>query len=115
MLKRTFKCDTKYETDGFVKPADMSLTIANKVPVTDYSAVERYARTTAIAIFANEAAHVATRQPAAHDESGWAALAAEFGYLDLEAALKKCKPFDWEELAATKPDDQREACFDALV
>lgn len=115
MLKRIFRCDTRHETDGFVKPADKSLTIANKVPITDYSAVERYARTTAIAVFANEAAHVVTRQPTCHDEFGWAALAGELGYLDLQAALMKCKPFDWEELAATKPPEQREACFDALV
>merc|ERR1712107_553054 len=122
MLKRIFKCDTKLETDGYVKPMakggiwpDGKLTEANKVAVTDYSAVERYARATAIAIFAHESADVATRKPTAGDEFGWAALAGELGLKELEAALKKMKPFDWDEIAATRPAEQREACFDDLV
>lgn len=115
MLKRIFKCDTKLVTDGFVKPKDGKLIEATKVPITDYSAVERYARVTAIAVFAHEAADVAARKPTAGDESGWAALAGELGYLDLQAALKKCKPFDWEELSALKPAEEREAAFYAFM
>merc|ERR1719359_2086582 len=116
MLKRLFKCDTKLQTESYKKPAAGQQAMeANKVLKTDYSAVERYARATAIAVFAHEAANVATRRPTAGDEFGWAALAGELGLIDLEAALKKCKPFDWDELAATNPADERDACFDALV
>merc|ERR1712072_180528 len=82
MIKRIFKCDTKLVTESYVKPASGALTEAIKVPVTDYSAVERYARATAIAVFAHEAADVANRKPAAGDEHGWAALAGELGLLD---------------------------------
>merc|ERR1712072_1009669 len=118
MIKRIFKCDTKLVTESYVKPASGALTEAIKVPVTDYSAVERYARATAIAVFAHECADVANRKPAAGDEFGWAALAGELGLTDLEAALKMCKPFDWEELAAYKPEaslEERQTCYDALV
>lgn len=115
MLKRIFKCETRWETDGFAKPLDGSLTEPNRVAITDYSAVERYARATAIAVFAHEAADVANRTKAAGDEFGWAALAGELGLLDLQAALAKMKPLDWEELAQTKPPEDHDAVYDALV
>merc|ERR1740138_1897593 len=126
MLKRMFKCDTKHLTQGYVKPKDGRLTEAIKAPITDYSAVERYARVTAIAVFAHDAADTANRVPGAGDEQGWAALAGELGYLDLQAALKKAKPFDWDELSALRnpelgelseirPPEEREATFDAYV
>jgi hypothetical protein len=124
MLKRIFKCDTKYVTESYNtltitvdnRPTrSAGLMEAKKIALTDWTAVERYARATAIAVFAHEAADVATRKPAAADENGWAALAGELGLLELEAVLKKCKPFDWDELAATKPPEDRDACFDALV
>jgi len=115
MLKRIFKCDTKKVTDCYVKPVDGRLIEAIKVPVTDYSAVERYARATAIAVFAHEAADVVDRKPEAGDQFGWAALAGELGLLELEVALKKSKPFDWEELSQLQPPENREACFNALV
>jgi hypothetical protein len=114
MLRRIFKCDTTLTTDGFVKPDPRKLTEANKVPITDYSAVERYARVTAIAVFAHEACEVANRKPTAGDEFGWAALAGELGSLALEAALKKWKPLDWDELAATKQQEKAER-YDLLV
>ena len=44
-----------------------------------------YARVTAIAVFAHDAADTANRVPGAGDEQGWAALAGELGYLDLQA------------------------------
>lgn len=115
MLKRIFKCDTRSETECFTKPKDGRLIEPIKAAITDYSAVERYARATAIAVFAHEAADVANRKPGAGDESGWAALAGELGLIDLEAALKKCKPFDWDELAALRPVEERADAFDDLV
>lgn len=117
MIKRLFKCDTTERTMSYDKPADGSLQReCIRESVTDYSAVERYARATAIAVFAHEAAPVASRSPGAGDEAGWAALAGELGLMQLQQALKKCKPYDWEKAAeASKPEEKREAGFEDLM
>lgn len=125
MLKRLFKCSTTEQTMAYEKPTDGRLTEAIRQPITDYSAVERYARATAIAVFAHEEAPVARRAPGAGDESGWAALAEELGLVQLSQALKRSKPFDWSETAALEPGDPRrpghlrglepEAAFETLV
>lgn len=114
-ITRLFKCDTKQVTEGYLKPTDGRLTCAIKIPITDYTAVERYARATAVAVFAHESADTAARMPAAGDEMGWAALASELGLVELEAALKLMKPFNWRELSELKPAEQQEAEFDRLM
>lgn len=71
------------------------ITIPERKRLVDYSAVERYVRATAIAVFAREAAMTASGGRSYDDEGGWTALSKELGLLELHAALTKCKPYDW--------------------
>merc|ERR1712232_461861 len=73
------------------------ITVPERERHVDYSAVERYVRATAIAVFAREAAMTASGERSYDDEGGWSALCKELGLLELHAALTKCKPFDWFE------------------
>lgn len=91
-----FHCKVTYDTVGYEKPSGECTTVLKK-RVVDFSAVERYVQVTAIAIFAREAALVASREHGVKDEAGWVNLAKELGFTDLHKALKLVKPWFWTE------------------
>jgi hypothetical protein len=115
MLKRVFKCDTTTVIEKFAKPSPDQLTSPVHNYITDYSAVERYARATAIAIFAHQDAPVASRKPGGCDESGWKVLAEEMGLEALQRSLRKCKPCDWAKAVSSRPESEQEDAFQELV
>jgi len=113
VLDKIFKSKHRSELKGFQKPHPAKLTVPVHEIIYDFSAVERYIRVTAIAVFAHEAAPSASREPGGGDEAGWAALAEEFGFSALWNALKKCKPHDWWERAKHEAggDETNEQAF----
>jgi hypothetical protein len=102
---------TMYVNDRPVPIRD--ITVPERERQVDYSAVERYVRATAIAVFAREAAMKATGQRSCDDEGGWSALCKELGLLELHSALTKCNPYDWFESIANQglQGDMAEAAY----
>eukprot|EP00930_Biecheleria_cincta_P069830 TRINITY_DN5751_c1_g1_i1.p1 TRINITY_DN5751_c1_g1~~TRINITY_DN5751_c1_g1_i1.p1 ORF type:complete len:568 (-),score=85.06 TRINITY_DN5751_c1_g1_i1:289-1887(-) len=95
-LEALFNCKIIDETVGYERPAGECTHVVKK-RVVDFSAVERFVQITAIAIFAREAALVASREHGVKDEAGWVLLAKELGFTNLHKALKLCKPWFWTE------------------
>merc|ERR1712060_660403 len=99
LLAKIFNCGAEHVTTCYRKPANGIPSAAVQERQVDFGPVERFVRTTAVAIFSHEAALVASRRKGADDEMGWTALAEELELTELHGALKKCKPYDWDRSA----------------
>jgi hypothetical protein len=89
------------------------ITVPERERQVDYSALERYVRATAIAVFARESAMTASGERCYDDEGGWSALSKELGLSELHAAMAKCKPYDWFERISNQglEGDMAEAAY----
>lgn len=97
-LEREFTCTSKYVTPCFQK-VTKGVLMAVKERTVDFEPLERYIRATAVAIFARQAARTASRRLKCDDESGWIGLADSLGLSELHGALKRCKCWEWHQVA----------------
>ncbi|CAE8616614.1 unnamed protein product, partial [Polarella glacialis] len=115
-FEKLFDCPVTDETMSFQKPSAGECHAALKERKVDFSAVERYVRATAVAVFARQAALAGSRLLGQDDECGWVAMAEELGFEELHSALKKCKPWDWNEAAKTQGEAElQEEAYAATV